>query len=472
MSDFFISHSHVDKAIARRVARRLHAYGVEAWLDERELRLGDALGATIEQHIQNSMTMLVITTAAATKSTWVEKELAFATSLEPARPICPLFVEDVRNHPLFADHLGLNVMDPHQFERGVLRLAETVAGLPLPPPLPDRLKEDLDIIGKEEPSLSLLVHDCLAGEGLALNHLDSVAQVSFHSLDYALNALYDLARDEQQHRTAHAAASLFARRGVGTYALERYVAAGGEAEVLQSAVATQLNRSDFDAALGLLSLCSPPNDQALAGFINHNAHLMTNAHHDAVVRLVTQPNRGPKGFTVDAAFSALRHLPESGDLRRLWERWISNGRFDGLTEDDAIPDTLAYYLGEALREDISDMDGIIRTFLAHVKTLARSTDRTNVETAVDHLAAAANRQSPLLEQVSEQCTSALGAAEWDGWAHAQEMGIYVRAHVTAAHGDLDWSSAFADYERSWDAVQRVNELRSRYRDPQQGGSRC
>ena len=436
MSDFFISHSHRDKAIARRVARRLDAYGVKAWLDERQLRLGDALEVTIKEQIENSRTLLVIATAAGATSTWVEKELAFASSIEPGKPICPLFVEDVRNHRLFADHLGLDMMDAHQFERGVLKLAELVAGIPLPPPASESLKRGLESVGSEEPSLSLLVQGCLEGEGLSLSHLDSVEQVPFHSLDYALNALYDLAPDARRYGVAHAAAYLFARRGAGTYALERHVTTRGEGDVLQAAVATRLNQSDFEAALGLLSRCTPPNDQALSGFIHRNAHEMNSAHCYSVLRLVTQPDRGPAGFAVDAAFAALRHLPESGDLRRLWERWIRNGLFDGLVAGSASPDRLAYYLCEALRAGVNGLDGIIRTLLEHVSSLARSMDRTKVETAVDHLEAAANKKSPLLKQVCEQCTSALGAAEWDNWVHAQEMGIYIRAYVTAAHADL------------------------------------
>jgi hypothetical protein len=48
MASIFISYTHVDKPIARRVARRLAACGIEASLDERELRLGNALDPTIE----------------------------------------------------------------------------------------------------------------------------------------------------------------------------------------------------------------------------------------------------------------------------------------------------------------------------------------------------------------------------------------------------------------------------------------
>src|SRR5262245_29021929 len=51
----FISYSHTDKSIARRVARRLEAYSVSVWLDERKLQVGDTLSPLIRDHIAASV---------------------------------------------------------------------------------------------------------------------------------------------------------------------------------------------------------------------------------------------------------------------------------------------------------------------------------------------------------------------------------------------------------------------------------
>ncbi|MHC4741480.1 MAG: toll/interleukin-1 receptor domain-containing protein [Planctomycetota bacterium] len=467
MSAVFISHSHVDKPIARRVARRLGAHGVETWLDEHELRPGDTLGAAIEQQIQTSTTVVVIATLAATKSKWVNKELAFAGNLEPPKPICPLFVEDVKTHDLFADHLGIDATDRCQFEHVVLMLTKELAGVPLPMPSQERIRDGLHALEAEEPSVSLLIDDCLDGKGLAVSHLETVEQISFYSLDYALNALYDLASDAQEHRVAHAAADLFARKGVGAYTIERHVAAGREPDaVLHNAVSIKkLDPRALDTALHLLSVCSPPDDQALAGFIRKNAdHEMTNAQRNSLVHLVTCPERGPGGFTFEAAFEALNYLPESEDLKQCWQWWIKDGLFDGCVENASRPADLAYCLGKAGKLGLSGWDAVIDTFLMHVKALARSTDRTKVRAAVMHLIAAADRDSPLLPRVSHQCNSALGAAEWDNWPHEQEMGIYVNSFVKEAHGDRNWAHALKDYRETWAAVQQLNELRERSAD--------
>ncbi len=61
----FISHSHQDKSVARRVARSLRAYGVDAWLDKRELRLGTRLDDAIRSVIRECGIVVVIATRAA-----------------------------------------------------------------------------------------------------------------------------------------------------------------------------------------------------------------------------------------------------------------------------------------------------------------------------------------------------------------------------------------------------------------------
>ena len=60
----FISYSHLDKVVARRLLRELTAHGVKAWLDERELRVGVALTSSIRAHIEAADALLVIASQA------------------------------------------------------------------------------------------------------------------------------------------------------------------------------------------------------------------------------------------------------------------------------------------------------------------------------------------------------------------------------------------------------------------------
>ena len=41
MKSVFISHNYKDKPLARKIAHTLNMYGVETWIDEAEIRVGD-----------------------------------------------------------------------------------------------------------------------------------------------------------------------------------------------------------------------------------------------------------------------------------------------------------------------------------------------------------------------------------------------------------------------------------------------
>src|SRR5215467_6777880 len=101
MNKIFISHSHSDKLVARTTARYLKAYGIDSWLDERELRPGDRLDELLQQHIRASAIIAVLATSASADSKWVAMELEFARKSKPPIPICPIFLEPLQNHPLF-----------------------------------------------------------------------------------------------------------------------------------------------------------------------------------------------------------------------------------------------------------------------------------------------------------------------------------------------------------------------------------
>jgi hypothetical protein len=60
----FLSYSHHDKAVARRVARQLRAHGVGVWMDETELRLGTALTNALSAHIEESDVVVVVASKA------------------------------------------------------------------------------------------------------------------------------------------------------------------------------------------------------------------------------------------------------------------------------------------------------------------------------------------------------------------------------------------------------------------------
>lgn len=68
LSKVFVSHSQEDKSMAKRIARVLCRYGVEAWLDERELGLASRLDDSIRTAIRESDVVVVVASHAAARS--------------------------------------------------------------------------------------------------------------------------------------------------------------------------------------------------------------------------------------------------------------------------------------------------------------------------------------------------------------------------------------------------------------------
>lgn len=442
----FISHSHVDKPVARRVERFLRLHGVRTWLDERELRLGTQLDPTIRGQLTTCDLVVVIASQAAAQSPWVARELEVATGCDPALPICPLYVADVVKHPLFAPHLGIDAREPYRFTDNVRRLAEAVVGKRMPTPGRAAVKAVLDEIARRSPGVELLLTDLRREGGLRLEHVDLVAAAEFHDLDDALELL---ARMGSTDELANATATLFSRTGVGTAALLRHLAAGFD--VRASAVGVTLASHLLPPAIRLLSPPQPVDDLALSSLLFVNRQALA-AHRDDVIRLITQPPRGPGGFATDAAVAALRVVPGDDALLRLWQGWIFDGRFDGVGHrrpDDSDPHFFAVWSAQELRDKVAGWDWICDRFLKHVRILIRSTDVDRVGAALLHLHHLALKEHPRLAEAIHICQDAMAIAEWHDWEREEEM-IRVVYHMTsAARGVTEWDDALEVARRSF-----------------------
>ena len=90
----FVSYSTKDKDFARRLAGDLERAGMEVWLDERELRIGESLAA-IGPAIRGSGSLVVVVSRAASESAWVEREIGLANKLGVR--VLPVLLEDVQS---------------------------------------------------------------------------------------------------------------------------------------------------------------------------------------------------------------------------------------------------------------------------------------------------------------------------------------------------------------------------------------
>lgn len=71
----FLSHSSLDKSFIRQLAADLTAAGIDVWLDEQRIRVGDSIPEKIAQGLAGSDYFLIGISENSIKSAWVQKEL-------------------------------------------------------------------------------------------------------------------------------------------------------------------------------------------------------------------------------------------------------------------------------------------------------------------------------------------------------------------------------------------------------------
>ncbi|MBJ6982166.1 toll/interleukin-1 receptor domain-containing protein [Luteimonas sp. MC1572] len=102
----FLSHSSVDKPFIRQLAADLTANGVDVWLDEQRIRVGDSIPERLAQGLAGSDYFLIAMSRHAASSAWVQKELnnALVTEVQKRKVhILPLRLDDTPMPPIIGD---------------------------------------------------------------------------------------------------------------------------------------------------------------------------------------------------------------------------------------------------------------------------------------------------------------------------------------------------------------------------------
>jgi tetratricopeptide (TPR) repeat protein len=98
MTTLFISHSSEDDDFVRDLQRALAEQNVDAWIDSRELRGGDALEPALRKAIKDRSALAVVVSTDSLQSAWVADELDYAIRLQKRRgkdkyPVIPITSE-------------------------------------------------------------------------------------------------------------------------------------------------------------------------------------------------------------------------------------------------------------------------------------------------------------------------------------------------------------------------------------------
>lgn len=109
----FLSHSATDKPIVREMAAGLQSHGIDVWLEEAEIKLGESLATRIEHGLDSSDFVAFFLSKASMSSTWVRQELNATISRQVSGNrgaiVLPILLEDTEIPPLLRDVVYLDM---------------------------------------------------------------------------------------------------------------------------------------------------------------------------------------------------------------------------------------------------------------------------------------------------------------------------------------------------------------------------
>ena len=193
----FISHSHEDKErFVLEFAKRLRENGVNAWLDEWEMNVGDSIVEKIfSEGIKGCDYFIIILSKNSIASNWVRAELdsACVKRIEGNTKIMPLILDDVEV-PDSLKHCLWKKVDPSDIKSVTDNVLKSIFGIYEKPGIGDRPQytqtvahvpelTKIDILVLKTLGELLCINGCLAGiRGNKLRETLSVKDISINEL--------------------------------------------------------------------------------------------------------------------------------------------------------------------------------------------------------------------------------------------------------------------------------------------------
>jgi hypothetical protein len=182
--DAFISHSSHNQAVASRLERALEARGLEVWLDDSELALGVLLRRELREAIEDSRAVVMLWSAAASESRWVNSEWLTAFHLDRFVIPCPLDATPLPQCLQNAVFRPLRRVAKRDVERLVAAIEDAPHAANQPAPL----------MRGESPELHATIEAIAGGQEAVTSRLDSRALAEAAELQRNVDELMDGAR--------------------------------------------------------------------------------------------------------------------------------------------------------------------------------------------------------------------------------------------------------------------------------------
>ena len=129
MSTIFLSHNHNDKPFVRELAKYLRQYGIEVWVDEAEIKIGDSLIDKVGKAIKENAYVGVVISRHSVNSTWVERELQIALQREFREKrvvVLPILLDESELPIFLSDKLYANFSAPERYYTELGRLLDAL----------------------------------------------------------------------------------------------------------------------------------------------------------------------------------------------------------------------------------------------------------------------------------------------------------------------------------------------------------
>ncbi len=127
-NDVFISYFHGDSSFAKQLKSALELRGLEVWIDENEILIGDSFFERINEGLSDSYTFVIILSPESLQREWVKRELAsaYAMSVGGKIKILPVLHEECILPPLMGDIKYADFRDKKRFDEQIEMLAFSI----------------------------------------------------------------------------------------------------------------------------------------------------------------------------------------------------------------------------------------------------------------------------------------------------------------------------------------------------------
>ncbi len=128
-SSVFISHSHADKPMARRIASEIAAHGHRVWIDEAEIHIGDSLLDKISNAIDSVEYIVAILSSNSVNSNWVRQELEIAMyrQINGGRVrVLPIVIDEVEVPIYLRGRLYADLRNPERYDIEITKVINSL----------------------------------------------------------------------------------------------------------------------------------------------------------------------------------------------------------------------------------------------------------------------------------------------------------------------------------------------------------